>query len=158
MPYYYSIRKSITTNGTANTLSSHFRFATIANQMMARIMELAGAARFGTAGGATLQLIRAGTIGTGGTANTPSKRNPNSRAADTTAFDDTTAITAGATPVTQLTVGVAQTGGHGGWVAIELDAAFAMLPNGTANGNLEIGSLANSSSVTIDPTIGLMED
>src|SRR5262249_32886320 len=119
--------------------------------MMCRIMELAGAARFGTAGGATLRFVRAGTIGSGGTANTPSKRNPNPLAADTTWFDDTSAITPGATPVTQLYVGVAQTGGHGGWVAIELDAAFALLPNGTANGNCEIATMANASSVTIDP-------
>jgi hypothetical protein len=158
LPYYYSINKSVTTNGSANTLSTHFRLATIANQMMARIMEIAGAARFGTAGGATLRFVRPGTIGSGGTANTPSKRNPNSRAADTTAFDDTTAITPGATPVIQMYVGVAQTGGHGGWVAIELDAAFAMTPNAGAGGQAEIASMANASSVVIDPTIGLMED
>jgi len=158
MPFYYDVKKVVTTNGTANTLSTHFRFLTVANQMVARFMGLYGAARFGTAGGAVLKLIRAGTAGTGGTSQTPAKRNPNARAADTTALDDATTITAGATPVTHLSVGVAQTGGMGGWVALEQDHAPAMLPNGGANGNMEIGSLANSASVTVEVTAEFQEN
>jgi hypothetical protein len=158
VPFYYDVKKVITTNGTANTLSTHFRFATVANQMMARFMGLYGAARFGTAGGAVLKLIRGGAAGSGGTSQTPAKRNPNARAADTTAFDDTSAITAGTSPVTHLSVGVAQTGGMGGWVALETDHAPAMLPNGGANGNMEIGSLANAASVTIEATAEFQEN
>lgn len=149
---------AITTNGTANTLSTHFRAATVANQMVARIMGLYGAARFGTAGGAVMYLIRPGTIGSGGTANTPAKRNPNARAADTTWFDDATTITAGATPIQQLSVGVAQTGGQGGWVALEVDHAPAMLPNAGASGQLEVASKASSVSVTFDATIEFQEN
>lgn len=152
MPFYYDTKKVCTTNGSANTLSTHFRFATAANQMMARFMALYGAARFGTAGGAVLRFVRGGAAGTGGTAQTPAKRNPNSRAADLTAFDDTSAITAGTSPVTQLSVGVAQTGGMGGWVALEVDHALALLPNGGANGNMEIASMANSASVVVEIT------
>jgi hypothetical protein len=155
---YYDLKKAITTSGSAGTLVTHFRLLTVANQMMARLMGLYGAARFGTAGGAQLRVITAGTAGTGGTAQTPTKRNPNFRAADTTAFDDTTAITAGATPVTRLTVGVAQTGGMGGWVALEIDHAIALLANGGANGNLEIGSVANAASVLADVTGELQEN
>lgn len=130
----------------------------MANQQIARIMGLFAAARFGTAGGASLLLIRPGTIGSGGTANTPaSKKGTINRAADTTAFDDATAITPGATPIQQMAVGFAQTGGMGGWVALETDDGFAMMPNAGANGQLEVGSKANTASVTFDPSINLQE-
>lgn len=157
MPMYYDVNRLHTTSGTANTLVTLLRFATIANQMVATLMGLYGAARFGTAGGAILRLIRPGAAGSVGTAQTPAKRNPNSRAADTTAFNDATAITAGTTPVTQHSVGVAQTGGMGGWVALERDHGFAMLPNAGANGTLEVASLANSASVVLEATAELME-
>lgn len=165
MPYYYTVSRTpgtpgtaCTTNGAGNTLSTHFRFATVANQMIARIMGMFAASRFGTAGGGSLYLIRPGTIGSGGTANIPaSKKGTLYRAADTTAFDDATAITPGATPIQQMAVGFAQTGGMGGWVALELDDAFAMAPNAGANGQMEIGSKANTASVTFDPSINLQE-
>lgn len=147
-----------TANGTPNTKSTHLRAATIANQMMARIMGLFVNARFGTAGGGLLALIRGGAAGSGGTANTPNKKNPNARAADTTWFDDATAITAGTTPLEQLTVGFAQTGGQGGWVALEVDDAPVMLPNGGANGNLEVASFTPTASVTFDATVDFQEN
>lgn len=166
MPYYYSITRTpgtpgtlLTANGTPNTLSTHFRLATVANQQIARIMGLFANARFNTAGGGLLMLIRPGTIGSGGTANTPaSKKGTLYRAADTTAFDDATAITPGATPILQQTVGFAQTGGQGGWVALENDDAFAMAPNAGANGQLEVGSKCATASVTFDALIDLKED
>lgn len=165
MPYYYSVSKTpgtpgtaCTTNASANTLSTHFRFATVANQQIARIMGLFAASRFGTAGGGALYLIRPGTIGSGGTANTPaSKAGTLSRAADTTAFDDATLITPGTTPIQQQVVGFAQTGGMGGWVALETDDGYKMGPNAGANGQLEIATKANTSSVTFDPTVNLQE-
>jgi hypothetical protein len=46
----------------------------------------------------------------------------------------------------------------GGWVALETDHAPALLPNGGANGNLEIGSLANAASVTLEATSELQEN
>lgn len=165
MPFYYSVSKTpgtpgtaCTTNGSANTLSTHFRFATVANQQIARIMGMFAASRFGTAGGAAMYLVRPGTIGSGGTANTPaSKKGTLYRAADTTGFDDTSAITPGATPIQQQAVGFAQTGGMGGWVALEIDDGYAMGPNAGANGQLEIATKANTASVTFDPTINLQE-
>lgn len=165
MPLYYSVNKTpgtpgtaCTTNGSGNTLSTHFRFATIANQQMARIMGMFAAARFGTAGGGAMYLIRPGTIGSGGTANTPSpKAGTLTRAADTTVFDDATAITPGATPIQQQAVGFAQTGGMGGWVALETDDGYKMAPNAGANGQMEIATKANTASVLFDPTISLQE-
>jgi hypothetical protein len=52
-----------------------------------------------------------------------------------------------------LKVGFAQTGGQGGWVALEPDHAITLL-GGTAgtNTNLEIGSLAVGTSQLVDIT------
>lgn len=165
MPFYYDVKKTPgtpgtahTSNGSANTLSTHFRALTVANQKMARICGVYGSARFGTAGGGSLYVVRAGTAGSGGTANTPGERMPDIPAADTTWFDDATAITAGATPVSQLTVGVAQTGGQGGWVGLEVDHMIGMKPNGGANGNLELASKFNAASVTFDATVEFQEN
>jgi hypothetical protein len=165
VPYYYSISKTpgtpgtaCTTNGGANTLSTHFRFATVANQMVARIMGLFAASRFGTAGGAALYLVRPGTIGSGGTANTPaSKKGTLNRAADTTAFDDATAITPGATPIQQQAVGFAQTGGQGGWVALEPMTVTRWRRTRARTASSRSPRKANTASVTFDPTINLQE-
>ena len=43
-------------------------------------------------------------------------------------------------------------------MALEVDMAPALLPNGGANGNFEIASKANSSSVLIDPSIDFQEN
>lgn len=159
MPYYYDVTKAITTNGSAGTESSHFRIATVANQESARITGLYVASRFGTAGGAQLRLkTNTGTAASGGTANTPGQRNIRGNpAAQTTVFDDTTTITPGATLKQRLTVGFAQTGGMGGWVATEPAAAFAMMPNAASPVDVEITSLAAAASVTADATIEFAE-
>lgn len=157
MPFYYSLFKEVTTNGSADTLSTHFRLLTVANQLTAKVVGLYGNAREGTAGGADLSLVRPGAAGTGGTAQTPAKRNPDSPVAATTAFDDTTAITAGTSPVDHVSVGVAQTGGMGGWVALEADHALLLKPNGGANGNAEVSSRADAVSQKIRATIEFSE-
>jgi len=155
--FYYDTKKAITTNAAAGTLSTHFRWLTVANQALARFMAISGAARFGTAGGAILRLIIAGTAGTGGTAQTPIPRYNRYPAAEITAFDDTSAITAGATPVTRASIGVAQTGGHGAEVPLEFDMAITLSANGGANGNAELASIANAASVLIDATVAHRE-
>lgn len=165
MPYYYSCVKTpgtpgalFTANGSPNTKSTHLRLLTVANQLTAKIMGLYANARFSTAGGGMLELIRGGAAGTGGTANTPNKQDPyGERAADTTAFDDGTAITAGTTPLVQQTVGIAQTGGQGGWVALEDDDAPKLAPAGGANGNMEVASFCSTASVTFDATLKFKE-
>lgn len=165
MPQYYTVGKTpltpgtlFTANGTPNTLSTHLRFLTVANQMAAKIMGIFGNARFSTAGGGMLALIKGGAAGSGGTAVVPALKNKYSqRAADTTVFSDATAITPGTTPLVQQTIGVAQTGGQGGWVALEDDDAHALAPNGGANGNAELGSFFSTASVTFDATVDFKE-
>jgi hypothetical protein len=165
VPYYYSVTKTPTTpgslftsNGTANTKSTHLRFLTVANQQVAKIMGLFGSARFSTAGGAMMALVRGGAAGSGGTSNTPSKADYfQEPAANLTAFDDASAITPGTGPIQQQTIGFAQTGGQGGWVALEDPDAISLAPNGGANGNLEMASFASTASVTFDATVRFKE-
>jgi hypothetical protein len=54
---------------------------------------------------------------------------------------------------TRLTIGAAQTGGTGGWVATEPAAKIQMMPNATNPVDVEITSLAASSSVTAELTL-----
>ncbi len=102
-------------------------------------------------------LIRPGAAGTGGTASTENKKHPDNPAAGTGWLDDTTAITAGTTPQVQSTVGIAQTGGQGGWVALERDMALQLKAAGGANGNCEVGSKALGTSVPVNVTVDWFE-
>jgi len=155
MPFYYDINRSnVTTNGSAGTETDDLRLLTVASQGHARIMALYGAARFGTAGGAQLRVKTFGTASTAGSAVTPAPRNPRAPAAQSTAFSGPTA---GSTPVIRMTVGVAQTGGTGGWMALEPDHAIALLSGGGANGNGDVFTIANAASVVLDYTVEINE-
>lgn len=112
---------------------------------------------FGTAGGGKLRLKTAATIGSSGSAQTPAKRNANSPAAGLTVFNDGSTLTAGTTLTQRLAVGVAQTGGHGGWCALEPAAGLTLLPNGGTNGNAELYSIFNGSAVPVDITVEFAE-
>ena len=153
-PFFYEIQKSITSNGSANTESDHLRLLTAANQETAKIVGLYAGARHGTAGGAQMRFKTFSTASTTGTATTPAKRHPSNPAAATTAF---TSPTAGSGPTVRLAVGLAQTGGTGGWVALEPNAALSLLANGGANGNGDVFSIANGTSVAIDYTLEFSE-
>lgn len=111
-------------------------------------------ARHGTAGGGVVYGIRPGTAGTGGTAATENKKHPDNPTAALAWTDDTTAITAGATPQVQVTVGIAQTGGQGGWVALERDMALQMKAAGVG---VELASKAIGTSVPINVTADWFE-
>jgi hypothetical protein len=158
MPFYYTVVRETTTNGTTQTLSTHLRGVTIANQETVSIVGLYGAGRHGTAGGGYVFLVRPGAAGSGGTAQTPSESNPNTPAAQSTWTDDTTAITPGATPVTVVIAGIAQTGGQGGWVALEKDMGKKMLPGAVATtSHMEVGSKAVGTSVPIVVSLDFCE-
>jgi len=157
MPFYYDVTRETTTNSTTQTLSTHLRAATVA-QVSAGIVGLYANARHGTAGGGVVYLIRPGAAGSGGTGSTENKKHPDNPAAATTWFDDASAITPGTSPQVQATVGIAQTGGQGGWVALERDMALQMKANGGANGNAEVGSKAIGTSVPVNVTVDFFEN
>ena len=154
MPFYFDLNFAFTSNASGGTETDHMRLLTVANQETCKLMSLHGNARFGTAGGGQLRVKTFATASTVGSAQTPAKRHPTQPAAATTAF---TGPTAGATPTVRMTVGVAQTGGHGGWIALETSDAISLLPNGGANGNADVFSIANAASVTGDFTLGFNE-
>ena len=158
MPFYYDVIRQASSNGSGSTESTHLRFLTVANQQEAKIKTLFGSAVFGTAGGGKLRAYQGTTPSSGGTAATVSKRNPNNPAAQLTAFNDATAITpASGTVVQRLSVGFAQTGGQGAWMALEPDDAITLLPNAGANGNLDIASICNGTTVALDIKVGHSE-
>jgi hypothetical protein len=148
MPAYYDFARDLTSNGTTGTLSTHFRFLSVANQAVGRLVLLCGGCRFATAGGGILRVVTAGAAGTGGTAQTLQPKRPTFPAAATTLFNDASAITPGTGPILRIVIGLAQTGGMGGYTPAEPDDAVQLMPNGGANGNMEIGSMFNGTAVT----------
>lgn len=154
MPFYYDINTNYTSNGSAATETDHLRLLTVAEQETCHICGIYAAARFGTAGGAQIRVKTFGTASSSGSSITPQPRNPNSEAANTTGY---TAPTAGSSPATRLTVGMAQTGGMGGWVALEPSHAFALLANGGAKGNADFFSICNAATVLFDLSVEINE-
>jgi hypothetical protein len=159
MPYYYDLNRITTSNASAGTETTHLWGTTIANQETVGIVGIYVAGRFGTAGGAQIHFKHnTGTVASGGTTQTPSPRNLRGAPAAQSAWkNDATAITAGATLVQRLTIGFAQTGGMGGWVATEPTAKFQMMPNATNPVDVELTSVASSASVNFDLTVELGE-
>ena len=161
MPIYYDSARTTTTNATAGTLSTHFRIVTIANQDAMRIMGIRANARLLTAGGDQLRISDCSvTAATGGTAQTPRGKDLRisaGLAAQTTVFNDATAITPGGTLNLRESIGFAATGGQGGWQPQENAAGFQMQPNATNPLDMEIQSIAANVSVPIDLNFDIAE-
>jgi hypothetical protein len=153
MPFYYDVSRAETTNGTAGTVSTHFYAKTVANQETCAIKGIFPNSRFATAGGAQYRVAHnTGTAVSGGTSFTPNPKNLRGPAAQTTWFSDASAITPGGTLVQRLSIGFAQTGGQGGWVALEPADAIQLMPNATNPADVEFTSVASAASVTFDVT------
>lgn len=158
MPFY-DVTRSTTSNGSANTESTHLWGNTVANQEPVSLIGAYAAARFATAGGGQLRIKdNTGTTASGGTTQTPSPKNRRSAPAAQSAWkSDATAITPGTTLVIRSTVGFAQTGGMGGYVAPTPQGAIQMLPNAINPVDVEITSVAAAASVPIDITVDIAE-
>jgi hypothetical protein len=159
LPFYYDINRAETSSGSAGTEATHFYAKTVANQETAAIKGIFVASRFGTAGGGQFRVkTNTGTAASGGSSQTPAPRNIRGNpAAQTTWFNDATAITAGTTLTPRLTIGFAQTGGMGGWVPVEAPDAIVLMANATSPVDVEFTSIAASASVTFDATIEFSE-
>jgi hypothetical protein len=159
MPLYYDVTKAsnatFTSNGSAGTSSTHLWATTVANQETVGISGLYVAGRFGTAGGAQLQVVsNTGTVASGGTASNITARNLRlGVTAQSLWKDDTSAITIGTTLKQRLSIGWAQTGGTGGWVATEPTNKIQMMPNATNPVDVEFRSVASAASVTFDLSV-----
>lgn len=159
MPLYYDIMYPHTTHATPATELTALWGKTAANQETVSIVGLYGSARGGTAGGATLRLKHnTGTTASGGTAQTPQGKNLRyAIAAQSIWANAGSTITAGTTLLNRLAVGVAQTGGQGGYVPITPQDAIQMMPNATNPVDVEVTSLANGASIPVDVTVELTE-
>ena len=159
MPFFYDLSRSVTSNAAAGTASTHLWGKTIANQETLGIYGAYAASRFGTAGGAQLRaLTNTGVTASGGTSQVPQARNlRGSVAAQSTWFNDGTAITVGTTLTQRLSIGFAQTGGMGGWVPVVPGDAFQMMPNALSPVDVEWVSAASAAAVTLDVTLELGE-
>lgn len=159
MPFYYDLSRSETSNGSANTTSTHFWGKTAANQESVAIKGVYVASRFTTAGGAQLRIMtNTGTTASGGSSQTPQPKNLRGNpAAQSVWANDGTAITPGTTLTQRLSIGFAQTGGSGGWNALEAPDAFQLMPNATNPVDVEFVSDASAASVTFDMTIDFSE-
>lgn len=159
MPFYYDVVRSVTTNASGGTESCHLWAQTIANQETVGISGVYFASRFGTAGGAQLRVKdNSGTTASGGTSQTPRPRNIRGSVAAQSAWkNDATAITVGTTLTNRISIGFAQTGGMGGWVATEPSAKIQMMPNLLNPVNVEFTSIATTASVTGDLSVEFSE-
>lgn len=158
MPFVYNSVKAggatHSTNATPSTDTDHLRFLTAAS----KTAQIQGIYIHGRGGALTsisgigIRLVRAGTASTGGTAITPAPRVPTQPTAILTAFSDTTAITAGATPTQALVFGCGAAG-PGGWVAPDADSKIALDANGGANGNVDLISACATASLPFTATV-----
>lgn len=159
MPFFYDLNRQTTSNGTANTETTHMWGNTVASQETVGIYGVYGSSRFLTAGGGQLNFKdNSGTTASGGTTQTPRPKNIRGNPAAQSAWkNDATAITAGTTLTIRETIGFAQTGGMGGYVPIVPTAAVQMMPGTTNPVDVELTSDMASASVTFGFTIEMGE-
>lgn len=155
MPFYYDLVRSTTTNGTTLTESTHLWVKTAAEQETLGFAAIYVSARSATAGGGTVRLKdNTGTTASGGTGQTPTPKNRRGNpSAQSTWANDASAITPGVTLTVRGSIGFAQTGGNGGWIAVEPAAKVQMQPNTTNPVDCEITSIAVGTSIPIDITV-----
>lgn len=123
--------------------------------------------RYLTAGGASLRwkenLSSTGGMPSGGSSSAVNPKNRRGNPAAQSIWNsDTSAITAstGAATGERIAVGLAQTGGMGGYVPIVPTAALQMMPSSTTLFNpasWEMTSIAASTSISFDWTVDLGE-
>ena len=148
MPLFYSTNaQGLTTNATTATETDQLRTLT-GTTRPANFIEVIGTARSNTVGGWTLRLRKFSTPSTVGSAITPTPDDPGNQAATITA---TTGPTAGSTATQIASFGGSQVGAQIYWCAQELaQTPFTLNANGGANGNLDVFSIANGTSVPFD--------
>lgn len=158
MPFFYDLCRSVTTNVSANTESTHLWGLTITNQQTVALCALYPAARLATAGGGQARIkTNSGAVASGGTVQAAAAKHPLARAADSVWKNDATAITPGATLALRMSVGFAQAGGPGGWVAFEPEDRILMMAGAVNPVDVEITSVAASASVPLDLALELAE-
>lgn len=160
MPFY-DLQFAATSSGTGGTEVTHMAAKQTAGNETLSIMGMYAAGRFGNAGGNILRLktnTAGGTVYSGGTAQTPTPKNPRAQAAQSTWANGGTTITAGTTLVIRAIAGFASTGGQGGMVPIVPGDAVKLLGSSTPNPvDAEWTSICSQASVTFDMAVEALE-
>lgn len=152
MPFFYDAIASVTTNGTPSTESTHLLGISAALQGFKVQSAYAGAVAGTTVGGGSI-ILKTGGTSTAGGAYTPNKKHPNSPAAGSTW---STAPTSSGSPLPRMSVGFSQTGGQGGWIALNPDDAIIMLP--AVTNKFEVASTAVTASQAIKIALEFSEE
>jgi len=157
LPYFYLCNYNFTSSSAANATTDSLRVISTAGADL-RVCGVYLACYSTTAGGYDLRVGRATTSSTGGTAYTVVARDPFAPA--TTAQSVSTNNTTAATGFTsQLTVGAPATGGMGGWIMVDPDAAIKVgRGGGTTSGQLAAINICAVASVTSDQTVEWIEN
>jgi hypothetical protein len=161
MPFFYDLMYEATQTA-AGTPQKQFAGKQVAAGATLGIYGVMAACRSLTAGGGTVKTTTntaGGTVFSGGTAQTPTKKNVNLPAANSTWVNGGTTITPGTTLVYRNAVGFAQTGGTGGLQPIVQQAAIQVNGGTTPNPvDIEWESLSSTSGVVFDITLEIGED
>jgi hypothetical protein len=160
MPYFYDLQFSATQT-TAGTPQTQMAGKQVAAGATLGLYGLMAAARSLTAGGGTVFTktnTAGGTVFSGGTAQTPTPKEPRAPAAQSTWVNGGTAITAGTTLLFRNAVGFAQTGGTGGLQPIMQQAAI-QVEGGTTPNPVDIEFVSNTvtSAVPFELTLEIGE-
>jgi hypothetical protein len=161
MPFFYDLMYEATQT-TAATPQKQMAGKQVAAGATLGIYGVMAACRSLTAGGGTVKTMTntaGGTVFSGGTAQTPTKKNVNEPASNSTWVNGGAAITAGTTLLYRNAVGFAQTGGTGGLQPIMQQAAVQVNGGTTPNPvDIEWESLSSTSGVVFDITLEIGED
>src|SRR6266853_2464559 len=160
MPYFYDLEFAATQT-MAVTPQTQMAGKQVAAGAVLGIYGLICAARSLTAGGMTVQTktnTAGGTVFSGGTAQTPTQKEPRAPVAQSTWVNGGTAITPGTTLLVRNAVGMAQTGGTGGLQPITPQAAI-QIEGGTTPNPVDVEFVSNgvTSAVAFEQTLEIGE-
>lgn len=153
-PLYYDFgNHGLSTNATPNTETARYLLLSPAAATTSRFASVTGLFANGQGNGAGGGYIIGCTFTTAGQAGTgtaivpaPSDQMGASAAAASLTVTQTPQTPGTGARADRITVGFAQTGGQGGWIAVTPDAAKGISPGGGRYGNIQLMDLANAAS------------
>jgi hypothetical protein len=158
MPYFYDLEFGFTVTTAETTQMAGKQVAAGAVLGIYGLMMNARSLTAGGASGRTKTNTAGGTVFSGGTAQTPTTKEPRAPAAQSTWVNAGSAITAGTTLLVRNSVGFAQTGGQGGMQPITPQAAVQVEGGTTPNPvDVEFTNISATATVAGDMTVEIGE-
>jgi hypothetical protein len=158
MPYFYDMQFGFTSSTSDTSIMAGKNVAAGSVLGIYGFMLNARSLTAGGGSGRTKTNTAGGTVFSGGTAQTPTPKEPRAPAAQSTWVNAGSAITAGTTLLIRNSVGFAQTGGQGGMQPITPQAAVQVEGGTTPNPvDVEFTALTATASVAGDVTLEIGE-